>query len=72
MTLEELEKVVARLASLDVESRRRVPGMEPGRADVIVAGGCLAIAMMSHWKAGSVWVSDRGVRWGLAEELAAS
>jgi exopolyphosphatase/guanosine-5'-triphosphate,3'-diphosphate pyrophosphatase len=71
MSVEELEKVVGRLASLDVESRRRVPGMEPGRADVIVAGGFLAIALMSHWQARAVEISDRGVRWGLAEELAA-
>jgi exopolyphosphatase/guanosine-5'-triphosphate,3'-diphosphate pyrophosphatase len=70
MTREDLERVVARLAALDVDARRRVPGMEPKRADVIVAGGVLARCLLEHWSAPAVVVSDRGVRWGLAEELA--
>jgi exopolyphosphatase/guanosine-5'-triphosphate,3'-diphosphate pyrophosphatase len=67
---DELGRVVNRIASLDLASRRRLPGMEPKRADVIVAGGCLALALLDHWSAPEVIVSDRGVRWGLAEELA--
>jgi exopolyphosphatase/guanosine-5'-triphosphate,3'-diphosphate pyrophosphatase len=70
MTKAALEQVVARLASLDVEARRKVAGMEPKRADVIVAGGHIALALLEHWGADAVRVSDRGVRWGLAEELA--
>jgi exopolyphosphatase/guanosine-5'-triphosphate,3'-diphosphate pyrophosphatase len=70
MTKGALAEVVARLASLDVEARRRVPGMEPKRADVIVAGGHIALALLEQWGASAVLVSDRGVRWGLAEELA--
>jgi len=64
-----LEAVVQRLAALDVEARRHVPGMEPKRADVIVAGGRLALALLEHWSVDAVRISDRGVRWGLAEEL---
>jgi exopolyphosphatase/guanosine-5'-triphosphate,3'-diphosphate pyrophosphatase len=67
----DLEAVVERLAGLDLASRRVVPGMEPKRADVIVAGGLIALALVDHWGARAVRVSDRGVRWGLAEELAA-
>jgi exopolyphosphatase/guanosine-5'-triphosphate,3'-diphosphate pyrophosphatase len=70
MTKRELEDVVARLASMDLAARRRVTGMEPKRADVIVAGGVLALALLEHWRADAVVISDRGVRWGLAEELA--
>jgi exopolyphosphatase/guanosine-5'-triphosphate,3'-diphosphate pyrophosphatase len=54
-----------------LEVRRTLPGMEPKRADVIVAGGVLGLALLDHWGAREVVVSDRGVRWGLAEELAA-
>jgi len=70
MTKGALEEVVARLSALDVEARRKVAGMEPKRADVIVAGGHIALALLAHWGADAVRVSDRGVRWGLAEELA--
>jgi exopolyphosphatase / guanosine-5'-triphosphate,3'-diphosphate pyrophosphatase len=70
MSRDELQRVVAELASMPVDARRLVAGMEPKRADVIVAGGFIALALLEHWNAAEVLVSDRGVRWGLAEELA--
>jgi exopolyphosphatase/guanosine-5'-triphosphate,3'-diphosphate pyrophosphatase len=66
----ELERVVDHLASIDPTARRDVVGMEPKRADVIIAGGCLALGLLDRWRARGVIVSDRGVRWGLAELLA--
>jgi exopolyphosphatase/guanosine-5'-triphosphate,3'-diphosphate pyrophosphatase len=66
---EHLRHVVHALAALDLASRRNVPGMEPNRADVIVAGGAIALALLDHWHALAVRVSDRGLRWGLAREL---
>lgn len=69
MSKGDLDAVVARLASTDLASRRVIRGMEPKRADVIVAGGILAQSLLELWQANAVVVSDRGVRWGLAEEL---
>ncbi len=66
---EQLRQVVQRLARLDLSSRRLVPGMEPNRADVIVAGGHIALALLDHWQADAVRVSDRGLRWGVATQL---
>ena len=66
---EEVRKVVRELASVDLQARRALPGMEPARADVLVAGGMIALALLDHWEAPAVRVSDRGVRWGLADEL---
>jgi exopolyphosphatase/pppGpp-phosphohydrolase len=43
--------------------------MEPKRADVIIAGGLIALALLERLTANSVLISDRGVRWGLAAEL---
>ena len=71
MSHEALKDVVERLGRLDIEARRKLPGMEPKRADVIVAGGLVALALFERWRVGAVRISDRGVRWGLAEELAA-
>jgi exopolyphosphatase/guanosine-5'-triphosphate,3'-diphosphate pyrophosphatase len=70
MSRSELVTALERLGRLDVASRRNVAGIEPKRADVIVAGGLIALALVDHWGANAVRVSDRGVRWGLAEELA--
>jgi exopolyphosphatase / guanosine-5'-triphosphate,3'-diphosphate pyrophosphatase len=66
----ELALIVDRLAGMEPDARRAVAGMEPKRADVIVAGALIALALLDHWGASAVRVSDRGVRWGLAEELA--
>ena len=70
MRRRELARIVDDLASMPMESRRDLPGMEPKRADVIVAGGYIALALLNHWNVDDVLISDRGVRWGLAEELA--
>jgi exopolyphosphatase/guanosine-5'-triphosphate,3'-diphosphate pyrophosphatase len=69
MTTSQLREVVEGLASRDVAARRRVAGMEPKRADVIVAGGLIALALLERTRKASFIVSDGGVRWGLAEEL---
>jgi exopolyphosphatase/guanosine-5'-triphosphate,3'-diphosphate pyrophosphatase len=65
-----VERLAAGLATLTVAERRVLPGMDPARADVIVVGSAIARAVL-HWSgATQLIVSDRGVRWGLAEELA--
>lgn len=69
MTSAEVRRVVRMLAEMDIGARRRVPGMEPARADVIVAGGVIVQTLLALWNSDSLVASDRGVRWGLAHEL---
>jgi exopolyphosphatase/guanosine-5'-triphosphate,3'-diphosphate pyrophosphatase len=71
MQLAELVAVTDRMASMPLEERRQLPGLEPKRADVIVAGGLVALAVLDRMGSESVRISDRGVRWGLAAKLAA-
>jgi exopolyphosphatase / guanosine-5'-triphosphate,3'-diphosphate pyrophosphatase len=70
LEVSEIQRVVTLLASARLEERRRVPGLHPGRVDVIVAGGLVVLAVLRRLGATSMQVSDRGLRWGLAEELA--
>ena len=70
MTRTAVAEVVDRLAATPLEQRKKLRGLEPKRADVIVAGGLIVLAVMDKLNAKSIIVSDRGVRWGLAEELA--
>ncbi|HSM92295.1 MAG TPA: Ppx/GppA phosphatase family protein [Anaeromyxobacteraceae bacterium] len=65
MTLDEIDALVVRLAGLTVAERQRLPGMEPKRADVIVAGGIVVAEAMRLTGFERLTVSDRGVRWGL-------
>jgi len=71
LTRSSVEQLALRLASLDLAQRCRLPGMEPGRADVLVVGSAIAQAVLQWSGAAELVVSDRGVRWGLAEELVA-
>jgi exopolyphosphatase/guanosine-5'-triphosphate,3'-diphosphate pyrophosphatase len=59
-----------RLAKLTVAERKSVAGLEPKRADVIPVGAIIVEAVVAWARANEVVVSDRGVRWGLALELA--
>jgi exopolyphosphatase/guanosine-5'-triphosphate,3'-diphosphate pyrophosphatase len=65
-----LGQVVQRLSALRLDDRRQIPGLEPKRADVIVAGGLIVEAVLVALQAERMRVSDRGVRWGLAQRLA--
>jgi exopolyphosphatase/guanosine-5'-triphosphate,3'-diphosphate pyrophosphatase len=65
----EIDRVVRELAAMPLEERRKVRGLEPKRADVIVAGGIIALAVLDRLNVDRVRVSDRGVRWGVAAGL---
>lgn len=69
MSTSELRRVVDELSAVSLEKRQQVRGLEPKRADVIVAGGIVALAVLEKLQADSVVISDRGVRWGLAVAL---
>ncbi len=65
LSLRELEELFDRLGALTVAERARLPGMEPKRADVIVAGCAIVLEAMRATGFDRLTVSDRGVRWGL-------
>ncbi len=66
----ELARIRERLATTPVDQRKTIPGLPPKRADVIVAGTALVEQLVARAAAPELIVSDRGVRWGLAEKLA--
>jgi exopolyphosphatase/guanosine-5'-triphosphate,3'-diphosphate pyrophosphatase len=65
LTLDQVEALTERMATMTVAARRLLPGMEPKRADVIVAGGAVVGEAMRATGFQRLTVSDRGVRWGL-------
>ncbi len=70
LTRDALESLACRLSQMSAEARRELPALEPMRADVIVAGAWIACAILERLSGQEVVVSDRGLRWGLAESLA--
>jgi exopolyphosphatase/guanosine-5'-triphosphate,3'-diphosphate pyrophosphatase len=63
-----LEELWTRLGALTIAARAALPGMEPKRADVIVAGAAIVLEMMAAAGFDRLTVSDRGVRWGLLHD----
>ena len=64
-----LERWIARLAALSVPERRRLSGLEPGRADVIVAGLVILAGVLARVGAPEFRVSGLGLRHGVALKL---
>ena len=64
LTLDALRALVTQLHALPLAERRRVPGLPPERADIIVAGGAVFLFAMELLGAGEITVSIRGLRFG--------
>lgn len=58
-----------RLATLDYARRKRVTGMDPGRADVIVAGAVILEVAMEIFDAAEILTSEKDILDGLVMQL---
>ncbi len=61
-----VDEQLARLASLSLEERRRVPGLEPERAPVIVAGATILREILRRYGLDRIEVSERDILHGVA------
>jgi exopolyphosphatase / guanosine-5'-triphosphate,3'-diphosphate pyrophosphatase len=68
LELARIEALLPKLAAMGPDERRAVPGLDPGRADYIVAGMCMLSGLMRRFGCEALTVSDRGVRFGLLYE----
>ena len=68
VTLSEVRRQVALFQGKTIMERKAIPGLEPKRADVILAGACLIERIMTLFHSERVIVSDHGVRYGLLHE----
>lgn len=68
IALAELDRQVGQYAGLDAAGRRGIVGLQPGRAEVILAGACIVRSVMAKLGVGELRVSDRGLRHGVLVE----
>jgi len=61
----EIERQIALYSSRSLAERRTIVGLQPKRADVILAGACILKTVMEKLRKDSLRVSDRGLRHGL-------
>lgn len=69
LTREQAEARIQKLAFVPLVERRNTPGLEPDRADVIIAGAIIQARAMARLEVGEVLASARGLRYGLLYEL---
>jgi len=61
-----VDEQLARLSALTVDQRRELPGLDPGRAPVIVAGTAILRAILRRYGLGSIDVSEHDLLYGVA------
>ncbi|HSC73349.1 MAG TPA: hypothetical protein VLB89_04210 [Gaiellaceae bacterium] len=64
----EVDRQLELYRSRDSDERRGIVGLQPGRADVILAGACIVRTVLAKLGIESLTVSDRGLRHGLLVE----
>lgn len=71
MAAPQLGEIAAELARLPVADRQKLSGLNPARADVILAGALVLQVFLEVYGFAQLLVSDRGLRYGvLVEETA--
>ncbi|HWI74364.1 MAG TPA: hypothetical protein VNT55_20560 [Baekduia sp.] len=68
----EIDRQITLFRARDAAARATIPGLQPARADVILAGACIVRTVVEMLGGDAIVVSDRGLRHGvLAERFAA-
>ena len=57
---EEIKEIGGKLAGMPLEERIRLPGLQPGRADIVVHGICIMLAVMDRFGIQTITVSEWG------------
>lgn len=68
LQLNEIKKLTALLVAKTTMERKTIVGLSPKRADVILAGALILEWIMELGRADRIVVSDRGLRFGMAQE----
>jgi exopolyphosphatase/guanosine-5'-triphosphate,3'-diphosphate pyrophosphatase len=65
LDIAELDRQIELYRTRSADQRRRIAGLQPARADVILAGACIVRTIFTKLQRDSMTVSDRGLRHGV-------
>jgi exopolyphosphatase/guanosine-5'-triphosphate,3'-diphosphate pyrophosphatase len=68
LTAGELDRQIELYRTRGADERREIVGLQPNRAEVILAGACVVRTVMTKLASDSLTVSDRGLRHGVLVE----
>ena len=69
LTVKDIDEQIAEYSKRTIEARKELPGLQPKRADVILAGACILKVITTRLGVDKLTISDRGLRHGLAFDL---
>lgn len=69
LTRADIAEQIAAYSEKTIAQRREMPGLQPKRADVILAGACILQDIVDRLGVDELTISDRGLRHGLAFDL---
>jgi len=61
----EVERQISAYAALEAVQRQDIPGLQAGRAEIILAGACIVATLMEKLHQEHLTVSDRALRHGV-------
>ena len=64
----EIDRQITLYRTRTADQRREIVGLQPGRAEVILAGACIVRTVLDKLSCDELTVSDRGLRHGLILE----
>lgn len=65
LTYRDLKKVIQLICSLPLEQRKKIPGINPERADIIIAGAAILDTFMKELSLERITTTNRGLQDGL-------
>jgi exopolyphosphatase/guanosine-5'-triphosphate,3'-diphosphate pyrophosphatase len=68
LDLAEIDRQIELYRTRDADGRREIVGLQPKRAEVILAGACIIRTILTKLEQQSMTVSDRGLRHGVLVE----
>ncbi len=69
MKIKDIKRINQELVAMPLFQRRKVPGLEAKRADIIPVGGLILEALMNWADIKSIRISTGGLRYGLAKDF---
>ncbi|MCL2527837.1 MAG: Ppx/GppA family phosphatase [Defluviitaleaceae bacterium] len=69
LTLADIDEQIETYSSKTIEERKAIVGLQPKRAEVILAGACIIKVILGRLGVTELTISDRGLRHGLAFDL---
>lgn len=68
LTLQEIEKIIRILTHKSLEERRKIEGLIPERADIIIAGALILQKVLRQSGLKEIWMTERSLRDGLLKD----